>query len=218
MTRARWSLAAPGLALALGCAGSGARVAAPAPPVARAQAAEPVAAPAACPAPAPAAPQALPVSLDAVLRLAEGQNLQLAAARERVQQAYAEQELAAKGWLPEIHVGAGYYRHEGGIQEQDGRLIRSSTGAVIAGLDLAARIDPRAAAFAELDAARRALQQKGELRRLTHEVLLDAANTYIDLLAAHSGLAVARSLEADLHGLLERARRLANLEPGARVE
>ena len=64
---------------------------------------------------------------------------------------------------------------------------------MIAGADLSARIDPRATAYAKLDAARRTWQQKGELRRVTAEVLLDAAGTYIDLLAAHSGLAIARS-------------------------
>jgi outer membrane protein TolC len=158
------------------------------------------------------------VSLDAVLRLAEEQNPQLAAARERVRQAYAEQEIAAKRCLPDVNVGAGYYRHEGGIQDQNGTLVISSTGAVIAGLDLAARLDLRAAAFAKLDAARRTLQQKGELRRLSHEVVLDAAGTYIDLLAAHSGLAITRALDADLRGLHERAQKWASLEKGARVE
>jgi outer membrane protein TolC len=160
----------------------------------------------------------MPVSLDAVLHLAEGQNPQLAMARERVRQAYAERDLAALSWLPEIHVGAGYYRHEGGIQDQDGRLVISSTGAVIAGLDLAARLDLRAAAFAQLDATRKALQQKGELRRLTNEVVLDATGTYIDLLAAHNGLAIARGLGADLRALRDRAQRLANLEKGARIQ
>jgi outer membrane protein TolC len=172
------------------------------------------------PPPTPPADQhpVLPVTLDAVLRLAEEQNPQLALARERVCQAFAEKDLADQRWLPEVNVGTGYYRHEGGIQDQDGTLVRSSAGALIAGADLAARFDPRAAAFAKLDAARRTWQQKGELRRVTTEVLLDAAGTYIDLLAAHTGLAIARSLDADLRALDERAQKLANLEKGARVE
>jgi outer membrane protein TolC len=160
----------------------------------------------------------LSVTLDSVLRLAEDQNPQMALAREKVNQAFAEKDLADKHWLPDINVGTGYYRHEGGIQEQDGTLIRSSTGAMIAGADLSARIDPRATAYAKLDAARRTWQQKGELRRVTAEVLLDAAGTYIDLLAAHSGLAIARSLNGDLISLQTRAQKLANLERGARVE
>jgi outer membrane protein TolC len=89
---------------------------------------------------------------------------------------------------------------------------------LIAGADLAAVYDPRAAAFAKLDAARRTWQQKGEMRKVTTEVLLDAAGTYIDLLAAHTGLAIARGLDGDLKSLHERAQKLANLERGARVE
>src|SRR5437763_6374359 len=103
----------------------------------------------------------------------------MALARERVNQAFAEKDLADKRWLPDVWAGAGYYRHEGGIQDQDGTLVRSSFGAVVVGLDVTARLDLRAAAFAELDAARKTLQQRGELRRLSGDVLLDAAGTYL---------------------------------------
>jgi outer membrane protein TolC len=231
MTRARWRLAAPGLALTLGCAGTASQMAKmpDAPVVARGQDAErppllqpvkndlPPTNPPVASAPAADHP-ILTLTLDCVMRLAEEQNPQMALARERVNQAFAEKVLADKHWLPDINIGSGYYRHEGGIQDQDGTLIRSSTGALIAGADLAARMDPRANAFAKLDAARRTWQQKAELRRVTTEVLLDAAGTYLDLLAAHSGLAIARSLDADLKSLHERAQKLATLERGARVE
>jgi outer membrane protein TolC len=231
MTRARWWLTAPALTLTVGCADTVPHLSLlpDCPVVARGQSADAAktnrstpATPA--PAPAPIAnapgspPPVLSVNLDAVLRLAEEQNPQMALARERVNQAYAEKDLADKRWLPDINIGSGYYRHEGGIQDQDGMLVRSSTGALIAGADLAARLDPRAAAFAKLDAARRACQQKGELRRVTAEVLLDAAGTYLDLLAAHAGLAITRSLKGDLYPLRERAQRLAVYERGVRVE
>jgi outer membrane protein TolC len=167
----------------------------------------------------PAAPaKVLPVSIDAVLRLAEGQNVQVVLARERIRQACAEQDVAAKALLPAVNVGVGYWRHEGGIQLQEGPLIRSSTQALLGGLDVLARLDVRAAAFARLDAERKLLQQKGDLRRVTTEVLLEATATYIDLLAAHSGLAIARELDGELRKLLDRAERLANVERGARVE
>src|SRR5204863_78934 len=76
----------------------------------------------------------------------------------------------------------------------------------------------RSSAVSPLAATRKSLQQKGELRRLTNEVVLDATGTYIDLLAAHNGLAIARGLGADLRGLRDRAQRLANLEKGARIQ
>jgi outer membrane protein TolC len=225
MIRVRWRLAAPGLALALGCASGEPHLALlpDAPVMARGQSGElalnPWTDPAVAPASAAAAPHStLPLTLDAVLKLAEEQNPQMALARERVCQAFAEKDLADKRWLPDVNVGSGYYRHEGGIQDQDGALVRSSTGAVIAGVDLNARFDPRAAAYAKLDAARRTWQQKGELRRVTTEVLLDAAGTYVDLLAAHSGLAISHTLNTDLRALQGRADKLANLERGARVE
>jgi outer membrane protein TolC len=165
------------------------------------------------------APTPVPVSLDAVMRLAEDQNAQVALARERINQAYAEQELAEKRTLlPDISVGTGYYRHEGGIQLQEGPLTRSSTGAMLSGADIYAKLDLKAITFAKLDAARKTLQAKGEAKRVTTEVLLEASSTYIDLLAAHSGLAIARSLDDELRKLLNRAEKAANIERGWQVE
>lgn len=220
--RWHWTLATPSLGLAIGCATFDTTVG-QSPSQVRAQSAEPAvlhrhSRPAEPAVIVETPPAVLSVTLEAVLQLAETQNPSLAIAREKVCQAYAEEQLAAKSWLPDITVGAGYYRHEGGIQLQEGPLIRSSTGAAIAGADLAARIDPKACAFAKLDAARRVQQQKGEMRKITTDVLLDAAGTYIDLLTAHSGMALARSLEGELVSLRERAEKLAQLERGARVE
>lgn len=220
--RWQWICAAPSLGLAVGCATLDATIGDP-PPQVRAQASEPItvrptgieAAPAAAAQPTSTI---LEVTLDAVLQMAECQNVALAAARERVQQAYAEEQLAAKSWIPDISVGAGYYRHEGGIQLQEGPLIKSSTGAALAGADVSARLDPRIVLFNKLDAARKLKQQQGEYRKVTTDVLLDAAGTYVDLLAAHSGLALARALQSDLQALRDRAEKLASLEKGARVE
>lgn len=216
--RRQWLCLAPSLGLAIGCANidaqfnsAGIQARAQTPEIIHTQ-------PLPMHAPAPQSVTVMQVTLESVMQLAECQNASLALACERVKQAYAEQDLAAKSWIPDITVGAGYYRHEGGIQLQEGPLIKSSTGAAIAGLDAAVRIDPRALAFAKLDAARKLKQQQGEYKRITTDVLLDAAGTYIDLLAAYSGLSLARTLEADLLALRDRAEKLASLEKGARVE
>ena len=68
----------------------------------------------------------LPISIDTVLRLAEDQNAQVGVARERVSEAYAEKDVAAYAWLPKLYAGIAYYRHEGGIQNEDGTLQHSS--------------------------------------------------------------------------------------------
>src|SRR5207248_10854094 len=140
----------------------------------------------------PSKVRVLPVDLDAVLHLAEGQNRQVALARERLNQYHAEKDLADLSWLPNIHAGLAYYRHEGGIQNEDGTLQHSSTGALFPGLDIAARFDLRETGFQRINAERKVWQQKGELSRITSEKLLDAAETYVDLLAARTSEAILR--------------------------
>ena len=165
--------------------------------------------------PPPAAkPKELPIGLDTVLRLAEEQNGQVALAREKVHEAYADQDLANSAWLPAINVGTAYYRHEGGIQNPDGTLIESSSGAMLAGVEVAGRLDPREAIFAQVDAERKVWQQKGELSRVTSETLLDAATTYIDLMTARTGEAIVRRTLREQEGMLDQAHGLAKAEPG----
>ena len=59
----------------------------------------------------------IPITLDAVLRLAQGKNKQIAIARERLHESLVNQEIADQSWIPAINVGVCYYRHEGGIQD-----------------------------------------------------------------------------------------------------
>ncbi len=161
-----------------------------------------------------AAPKPLPINLDTVLRLAEEQNGQIALAREKLREAYAEQDVAKSAWLPAINVGTAYYRHEGGIQNEDGTLTHSSSGAVLAGVDVMGRLDPREAIYARVNAERKVWQQKGELSRVTSETLLEAATTYIDLLAARTGEAIAGRTLKDEKAILDQARGIAKAEPG----
>lgn len=160
----------------------------------------------------------VPVGLDTVFRLAEDQNAQVGIARQRVQEALAEKAVAKYKWLPDLYVGTAFYRHEGGIQNEDGTLTHSSTGALFAGMEIDGVFDVREVAYQQVTAQRRVWQQRGELSRITSETLLDAANAYIDLLAVRSGEIIARDLEVKLRELRDRAQRLAQTEPAARVQ
>jgi outer membrane protein TolC len=163
----------------------------------------------------------LPITLDAVLRLAEEQNAQVGIARARVNEASALEEIASKSWLPTLNIGPSYYRHEGGDVFPNGVFVHSSYSTLFAGMELNSQLDLREATYRRLSAERAHVQQQGEMRKITTETLLEAAGTYIDLLAARSAEAIALTLEKDLKELLERARRLANPmtgEPGAKVE
>ena len=194
--------------LALGCATES-------PALAQGIPARAAAPPAVAEAASPAAdPKELPIGLDTVLRLAEEQNGQVALAREKVREAYADQDLAKSAWLPAINVGTAYYRHEGGIQNEDGTLTHSSSGAMLAGMEVAGRLDLREAVYAQVNAERKVWQQKGELSRVTSETLLDAATTYIDLMTARTGEAIVRRTLREQEEMLDQARGLAKAEPG----
>ena len=155
----------------------------------------------------------LPINLDTVLRLADTQNGQTAIAREKLREAFANQDLAAKAWLPDVWLGAGWYRHEGGIANEDGTITRSSFGSMFAGLELRGRFDLREAVYLKVDAARRVWQQRAEVSKLSSEALLDASSTYIDLLAARAAEAVAVQMEEKLQDLLTQTEGLAKSLP-----
>jgi outer membrane protein TolC len=173
-------------------------------PVARAVAQETLPAPVAV----PAAPNVIPIDLDAVMRLAEEQNRQVALARERLHESQLERELASRAWLPKVYAGLGYYRHEGGIQNEDGTLTRSSFGTLFPGVEICTEYDVKEATFRRVDACRKLWQQRGEVTKVTNETLLDAANTYIDLLAARRGETVGREIDQYAADLLKRAEKL----------
>ncbi len=162
--------------------------------------------------------KAFPIALDTVLRLAQDQNGKVAIAREQLREAFAGKDLAAKSWMPDLFLGTNYYRHDGGIQNFNGDLVNSNFGSAFAGTELRTQMDLREIAFKKIDAERKVLQQKGQLSKLTYENLLDAANTYVDLLAARQGEAIARELDREIQALFVKAQDIAKVNPGARVE
>jgi outer membrane protein TolC len=172
----------------------------------------------AAPSVADAAPKLVPITLDTVLRLAEGQNAQISLARARVDEAYAQRDLASAGWLPNVYFGTAYYRHEGGIANEDGTLTHSSFSTLFGGAELSSKLDLKEFAYQKVNAERGVWQQRGELSRISSETLLDAANTYIDLLAARTGEGVALALQNDLEKVRDRARRALPALPETQVE
>jgi outer membrane protein TolC len=167
--------------------------------------------------PAAAEAHPVPVSLDAVLRLAEEDNAQIALAREKLNESLMANEAAANRWLPKTYAGVAYYRHEGGIQNEMGQLVHSSTGALFPNMQLQTELDLREATYRRIQAERAVWQQKGELSKVTNKMLLEAATTYVDLLAARRGEAIAEELGKFEDKLLERARKAAKSEPSAQA-
>lgn len=165
---------------------------------------------------APQTPGTLPISLDMVLRMACDQNTQIALAREKLNEACAQQAVADLAWLPNVYVGTAYWRHEGGIQNEDGTLTHSSFGGVFGGTEINVQFDAKEAAYQKVNASRQFWQRKGELSKITSETLLEASTTYIDLLLARTSEVIASQLEKHEAELLKSARKLLDAkEPAA---
>jgi outer membrane protein TolC len=153
-------------------------------------------------------PKKVPITLDTVLRLAEQHNPRIGQAREKLNESLLVQEQNCNCWLPHTYAGIAYYRHEGGIQNEDGTLTHSSTEALYPALQIQSEIDIKEATYQQINNEREVWQHKAELSQLDNEVLLEAATTYIDLLMARRGEALARMLEDLEQQVLPRAETL----------
>jgi outer membrane protein TolC len=172
----------------------------------------------ACPAAIAGDGKPVPICLDTVLRLAQDKNGQVRLARMKVADAETDQDWANKRWLPDLSAGMAAYHHDGGIQDFQGNLIRSTYNSAIAGFEITGKYDPKELLFRRIEAERRVWTHKGELSKLTSENLLDASTTYIDLLSARTGIVVSMETEVRLNELLEQAKALAKVDPGSNVE
>jgi outer membrane protein TolC len=151
------------------------------------------------------------------LAIAVGENPQVAFARQRVNEAFAQLQAAEVLWVPSLRAGMNYNKHEGTIQDVAGNIIETSRGSVYTGLGAQAVgagspavpglvmnfhtgdliFQPRITEQA-LAASRQAS------RATTNNMLLETALAYNDLLAAMETEAIAAQT-------LDFSRRLADL-------
>ena len=78
------------------------------------------------------------LDLATLLGMVDGQNPQVALARERIAEAYAQRDRAEYLWLPSLRAGVNYNKHEGAIQDVAGKVFDTSRGSLYGGLGAAA--------------------------------------------------------------------------------
>jgi outer membrane protein TolC len=83
---------------------------------------------------APSSEETLAIDLPTALALAAGENPQVAFARQRVGEAFANLRAAEALWVPSLRAGLNYNKHEGTIQDVAGKMIETSRGSVYSGL------------------------------------------------------------------------------------
>jgi outer membrane protein TolC len=74
-----------------------------------------------------------PIDLPTALRLAGANNLHIALAAERVEEALAKAQASRAKWLPSLNAGISYNKHDGQIQATEGTVLEANRGSLFVG-------------------------------------------------------------------------------------
>jgi outer membrane protein TolC len=167
-------------------------------------------------APEPGEPGGFGIDLPTALQLADAGNLQVAFAREQVNQALAKVQAANALWLPSLRGGTNYNRHEGAIQRVEGSQIINSRGAFYAGFGaggygaasptipgLYANFHLVDALFEPLAARQFASARSRAAAAATNDMLLQVTLAYFELLRAGQDVVISQATFADAQQLTD---------------
>ncbi len=148
------------------------------------------------------------IDLPTALRLAQGDNLQVAFAREQVTQAWTKYDAARVMWLPSIRTGLNYNKHDAQIQDITGNVFPASRSNSWAGLGAATpgagspaypglymNFHLADALFEPLAAQQAAFARRHAADAVANDVLWRVSLGYIELVRAAQELAIARDVE-----------------------
>lgn len=191
------------LAATLGCLAFGGLVAADdlPPPRRAAEKAVPYA-----PAPAPQQPSALLIDLITALKLVDAQSPTVAFAQARVAEAAARLDQASVLCLPNLLVGANYFRHDGIDQNRRGDVFSVSRNNIFLGGAAVLRLDVSDALFQPLVARQVADAVSADSVAVRNQVQLDAALAYMELLRVYAELAINADILERAEQILSRAK------------
>ncbi|MBA3484966.1 MAG: TolC family protein, partial [Pirellulales bacterium] len=165
----------------------------------------------------PAAGDVHPIDFATALAITTGQNPQVAFARQRINEAFAQMRAAEVLWVPSLRAGMNYNKHEGTIQDVAGNIIETSRGSVYTGLGAQAvgagspavpgivmNFHTKDMIFQPRITEQLLAASRQASRATTNDILLDTALAYNDLLEA-------LEIEAIAGETLDNTRRLAEV-------
>lgn len=132
---------------------------------------------------------AYPINLPTALRLAFTSNLDIAQARETVNQVQARFDRARVSILPNFGIGSAYNHHEGNIQKTEGNIIKANRDALFVGGGPSLTFSTTEAIFAPLAARQLAASAQAGLIRVDQDTLLAVTDVYLNVLRARRRVA-----------------------------
>lgn len=171
------------------------------------------------------------IDLETALQLTSGQNPQVAFARERIEEAFAQLDRAQILWLPSLRAGVTYDKHDGSTQQVQGDFINSSRTALFTGFGgvmpgaatpaipgLYANFHLVDAIFQPRIAERTAASRQSAATAATNDALLESALAYLELLRAAQDLAIAADARDHTRRLVELTAEYARAGKGTEAD
>jgi outer membrane protein TolC len=155
------------------------------------------------------ADQILPINLPTALCLSNARPLVIAFAQASVEEAAALLQRAQVLWLPDLNVGADYYRHDGLDQSTDGTIIQVDKYSVAAGGGATLNFAVTDALFAPLAARQVLAARESDLQAARNNALLQVATAYFDVQQSRGHLAGTLDAVAKAEGLVKQTSGLA---------
>jgi outer membrane protein TolC len=131
----------------------------------------------------------LPIDFRTAMRLTLTSNLDIAQAREVVNQARARQLAAEVTVLPNFNLGSEYTQHEGNISKTEGNIIKANKDALFVGGGPSLTFQTADAIFLRLAAQQITAATQAGRQRVTNNTLLQVASAYFSVLRARRRIA-----------------------------
>ena len=144
----------------------------------------------------------LPINLATALRLGDARPLVIAAAQASLREAVAQYDRARLLWLPDVYLGASYYRHDGATEGQSGDFFINGKNQFLAGGGLMAVVSTADAIFAPLALRQVVRSRQFDVQAARNDALQTVAEAYFNVQQARGQLAGAQDA-------VERGRQLA---------
>jgi outer membrane protein TolC len=132
---------------------------------------------------------AMPLSLPAALRLVQTTNLDIAQAREVVNQTRAALDRANVAILPTFNIGSTYVHHEGNLQATAGNVQKVNRDSLFVGGGPSLSFGLSDIIFLPLAARQVEAASEAGLQRVTNDTLLAVADAYLSVMRARRRLA-----------------------------
>jgi outer membrane protein TolC len=133
--------------------------------------------------------KSLPINLATALRLAEARPLVIAAAEASLRTAQARYEGTRVLWLPNVYVGASYYRHDGVSESHSGNANFNGLDQFLGGAGVTAMVSSADAIFLPLAQRQVVRARASEVQAARNDALENVAVAYFNVQQARGQLA-----------------------------